>query len=120
MDPFHAKRKRDAVIRRKLLFALAICRTSPTGGISGRELMNQVAGLLPPRQGFESDDHALLLMRDLVAAKLAEERKLGERRRGQSFGIDWIELAITERGLALYEQKIPANDLVDDDRQLDE
>src|SRR4051812_44981693 len=106
-----AKRKRDKVLRASLLRMLNYCRISPTGGISGRELMNGVDGLQPPRQGFEDESHAMLLMRDLVAAGLATERKLGERRRGQAFTIDWIEIAITDKGVMLFEQKIPAHPL---------
>lgn len=115
-----AKKKRDRILRASLLRMLNYCRISPTGGISGRQLLDGVNGLQPPRQGFEGDSHGLLLMRDLVAAGLATERPLGERRRGQGFTIDWIEFAVTDKGVQLFEQKIAAHPLVDDDRQIEE
>lgn len=114
------EKKRDARLRAKILMALYVCRVSPSGGISGSTLMDQVEGLMPPRQGFSGEDHALALCRDLVRAGYASEKALGERRRGQAFGPQWVEFAITHQGVLLHEQQIKPDPLVDDDRMLEE
>jgi hypothetical protein len=116
-----ARTKRDARLRHKLLLVLSIgARTAPTGMIAGRLLVDQAQGIAGSGQGFEEDQHAITLLRDLINAKFALEAPLGERRRGQRFGLDWVQYGITDEGTLLIEQKRPAHPLVDDDRQLEE
>lgn len=116
-----ARKKREKRLRAKLLLVLQVTsRTAPTGFISARLLVDQADGLMGPKQGFDDDAHALGLIRDLVRAGFAEEKPLGERRRGQSFGVDFLQCGITDKGGQLAEQLIPPHPLVDDDRQVEE
>ena len=118
MKDFNAgDKKRDARLRRKLLFVLYLARAnSPTGFISGRRLVDDAGGLAARDCGFESDDHALALARDLCNAGYATEKPLGYLRRGERFGLDHCQFAITSIGTKLHLEQMPPDVLVDDER----
>lgn len=111
-----AKHQRDKRLRAKMLMALYMAsRTAPTGRIGARLLKDMVEGIAGAGDGFEGDDHALGLMRDLRGAALAEEKQI-TRRVGQGFGLDFCEYGITAEGVALHTQASKQHPLVWDDR----
>jgi hypothetical protein len=111
-----ANRQRDRRLRRRLLNTLHLARAmSPRGGMSGRTLKDLVDGVMPPEQKFEDDGHALALMRDLANKDLFAEEAL-PRRRGQSFGLDYVFFRITAKGSGIWEETVPADPDIDDER----
>jgi hypothetical protein len=116
-----AHNARDRRLRKKLLFVLYMSRGhSQTGFLSGRFLADQAGSLVGRGQGFESDGHAMGLVRDLVNASLVTEKPLGFLRRGERFGLDHVQFAITDAGtvLCIEDDSRPPHPLVDDERQV--
>lgn len=115
-----ARKERDKRLRRRMLSTLRLARAmSPKGGLSGRSLRDNVDGVMPTDQQTENDEHALGLLRDMTAKGYFEESPL-PRRRGQSFGLDYLFYRITARGVSLWEESIPPDPDVDDDRIADD
>jgi len=112
----HAERKRDLRLRRRLLLLMHAARVRPESGwIGGRFLVDVVDGAQPGGQQFTGDDHAVGLLRDLVAGGYAEQRD--ERtKRYQPEGLDFTIYRITNRGVALIEEQIDPDPLIEDDR----
>jgi hypothetical protein len=114
-----AARRRDRRLRRRIINLLKfVLPVSPSGGMSGRAIVDEVSGVEPEDQRFEDDSHAITLLRELVAKKLITE---SDRRthRGQRFGLDLLSYKITDLGLALWNESIPADADIDDERNLD-
>jgi hypothetical protein len=115
-----ANRKRDARLRRRILATLHSARAmSPRGGISARMLRDTVDSIVPDGQSFEDDTHATGLMRDLVNKGLVAEESL-PRRRGQRWGLDYLFLAITDKGTSLVNETAPVDPDIDDERVVEE
>ena len=112
----HAEHRRDLRLRRRLLQLMHAARIRPDQGwVGGRFIVDVVAGAVAPMTGFTDDDHAAALLHDLVAGGYAERRD--ERtKRGQPANLDFTSYRITYRGIALVEQQIERDPLVDDDR----
>src|SRR4051812_23599458 len=112
----HAERKRDLRLRRRLLLLMHAARVRPESGwIGGRFLVDVVDGAQPGGQCFAGDDHAVGLLRDLVGGGYAELRD--ERtKRYQPEGLDFISYRITNRGVALIEEQVDPDPLIEDDR----
>lgn len=115
-DIDRAEHRRDKRLRKRLLQVLHAARVRPEyGWASGRFVYDVVDGALPGGEQFESDEHLLGLMRDLIAAGYVEERD--DRTRGwQIFGVDWVSYRITNHGTALVIEAIDPDPLVEDDR----
>src|SRR5689334_15615509 len=112
----HAERKRDLRLRRRLLMLMHAARVRPESGwIGGRFLVDVVDGAQPGGQQFTGDDHAGGLLRDLVAGGYAEHRD-DRTKRYQPEGLDYSAYRITNRGVALVEEQIEPDPLVEDDR----
>jgi hypothetical protein len=110
-----ANRARDRRLRKRLLNALYLSRSSPTGFIGGRTLMDVIGAEGLNSQVFEDDAHFLSLCRDLTNKGLAVS-KMEIRRRGQAFGPDYVSFAITDKGTSLWLETIPADPDIDDER----
>jgi hypothetical protein len=111
-----AEHRRDRRLRKRLLLALHAARVRPhSGWASGRFLYDLVDGATPGGQRFESDLHMLGLARDLVHAKLAEERD-DRRRENEPFGLDVLSYRVTSHGSALALEAVDPDPLVEDGR----
>ena len=113
------KAGRDRRLRRSLLGVLQAARAGPRGGMHGRRLKEAAASPLPPDERFESDDHAVALLRDLEGlgfVTLADERT----RRGQEYSIDYVFARISAKGSGLLDEAEPPTPMVDDERNLEE
>jgi hypothetical protein len=110
-----AEKQRDRILRKKMLFILSLCTSSPRGGMGGRQLLMNVAEDVADGLGFESDDHAMRLIRDLVNKRLVTEEIL-ERLRGRIFGPEHLFLRITDAGSRLIRRVAPIDPDIDDER----
>lgn len=108
-------KSRDKRLRRQLLYVLYLCRESPQGGANGRTVTGTVAEDLDEEMGFESDEHAVQLIRDLALKGLLTEEKLA-RRRTERFGPQHLFLRITDKGSMLLREEIPIDPDVYDER----
>lgn len=120
MDFDAANLKRDRRLRRRLLQTLHAVRVSPRGGLHGRRLIEIVEATLSPGELFESDDHAIGLLKDLEAkgyATLADERKYPQRQR---YSLDWLFAAVTDRGSMLIRETMARDPDVADARDPEE
>jgi hypothetical protein len=116
MDKTTIELARDRRLRRKLLVALRIAnQVSPSGQLSGQFLRDQVRDYLRGEPSFESDSHALDLLRSLVAAGYVEESD-GRRRRGESFGLEHMLYRISEKGMRLLIEALPPDPMIEDER----
>ena len=120
MTSEQAKQERDRRLRKSLLSTLDLAKKySPTRGLSGRNLVVQAESNVVRDMRFEDDAHAMSLIRDLVNKGLAEEELL-TRRRGQSFGPEFVVVRITDKGSMLVREQIPVDPDVWDERITDE
>jgi hypothetical protein len=110
-----ANRMRDKRLRRRMLGVLNEARKAPRGGISGRVLVDVANASSPRGQRLETDDHAMGLIRDLVAGKYAAETPL-QRRKHQEHGLDTMIVSITDFGAKLICEAVDPDPLIDDDR----
>jgi hypothetical protein len=116
MHPETAHRKRDLRLRRRLLMLMHAARVRPEQGwATGRFLVDVADGALPGPACFEDDAHAIGLLHDLVAGGYAERRD-DRRRRRQPEGLDFTSYRITHKGVALVEEHIEPDPLIEDDR----
>src|SRR3712207_5540337 len=113
----HAERKRDLRLRRRLLLLMHAARVRPESGwIGGRFLVDVVDGAAcGTGTCFTDDAHATGLLRDLVAAGYVEERD-DRTKKYQPAGLDYTAYRITVRGVALVEEQVEPDPLIDDDR----
>lgn len=112
----HAERKRDLRLRRRLLMLLHAARIRPDQGwAGGRFLVDIVEGAMPEQQCFTDDAHVLALLHDLVAGAYVERRD-DRCKKHQPETLDFTSYRITHKGVALVEQQIDPDPLVDDDR----
>jgi hypothetical protein len=117
-------KKRDARLRRKLLMVLALeAGHGPSSFVPARWLVDLTQGMLEGDarlQGFQTDDHAMGLIRSLVTLGYVIEKENDNpselRRRGDEFSLDHCRFAISADGLKLYNDVLPPNPLIDDDR----
>jgi hypothetical protein len=114
MDFDAASRKRDAHARHRMLRLLFAAR-DVEAGINGRLLQRTLDEAAAPADVLESDGHAVRLLKDLAAAGYAELHDRREYRR-QAYGLDWLDAAITAKGVRFCEGGEPADPLVDDGR----
>ena len=116
MHPEAAHRKRDLRLRRHLLMLMHAARVRPEQGwATGRFLVDVVDGLLPGAACFEGDAHATGLLHDLVAGGYSERRDDRWNTR-QPEGLDFTSYRITHKGVALVEEHIDPDPLIDDER----
>jgi hypothetical protein len=114
----HAEHRRDLRLRRRLLLLMHAARVRPESGwIGGRFLVDVVDGSAAGSGAcFTDDAHATGLLRDLVAGGYAESRDT-RTKRYQPEGLDFTAYRITNRGVALVEQQLDPDPLVEDDRR---
>lgn len=112
-----ARRLRDAKLRGKLLFVLfETASRAPTGFMSARQLINFANMLVDESERFESDEHALSLIRYLVSAGYAEERQTENRMEGEKFTPELLRFAITAKGQQMQEHVVPPDPMIADGR----
>ena len=111
----HAALAHDRRLRKHVLAVLYELRISLSGWTGAIALRDTIGSVMPPDEGFVNDDHCIGICRDLTISGFTEER-LNQRRRGNKFGLKWLEYRITMAGLALVTESAPPNPLVDDDR----
>jgi len=117
MDYEDAERKRDQRLRKRLLQVLDAAKVRPESGwASGRFIFDIVDGAIPGGQRFESDDHMLGMMRDLIGAGYCEERD-DRFRKWQPYCIDFMSYRITPRGTALLAEELEIDPLIEDRRR---
>ncbi len=114
----HAEHKRDLRLRRRILQLLHAARVHPDRGgwASGRFIVDIVEGAVPSTQTFTDDSHATGLLRDLVAGEFIEQRD-DRFKRHHPANLDFTSYRITHRGVALVEEQIAPDPLVEDDRR---
>jgi hypothetical protein len=116
MHTEHAERRRDRRLRLRLLQMMHAARIRPDQGwVTGRFVVDVVDGALPAGHGFADDAHAQGLLRDLVAGGHVEARD-DRTKAYQPANLDFTCYRITYQGIALVEQQIGPDPLVDDDR----
>ena len=116
MDIDHAEHKRDLRLRKRCLQILHAARVRPESGwMTGRFVYDCVDGALPGGQRFESDEHLLGLLRDLISAGYVEERD-DRTREWQHPSLDWTSYRITNLGTALVLEAVDPDPLVEDSR----
>jgi hypothetical protein len=97
-----------------MLLLMHAARVRPESGwMSGRFLVDVLAGA---GSAVTDDEHATGLLRDLVGAGLAEDRD-DRTKRQQRRSLDLTSFRISVRGVALVEERVPPDPLVDDDRR---
>jgi hypothetical protein len=92
-----ANRKRDARLRRRMLGALYHVQRSPTGWVGGRTLFDVVNGATEAEQ-FESEDHAIGLMREMETIGFA--RSSARSTAGAPAGSAWTTSSCGSRRTA--------------------
>jgi hypothetical protein len=113
-----AEHKRDRRLRKRLLQVLNAARVRPESGwAGGRFISDVVDGALPGGQTFDSDEHVLGLIRDLVAGGYVDERD-DRTRVWQKPGLDLVSYRITNLGTALVLEAVDPDPLVEDSRLL--
>lgn len=104
----------DRKLRNSLLMVLYVVRGhSVDGAASAGFLVKEVLKACRPLR-FDSDAHALGLLRDLVNLGYATESANGDRRPGEEFGLDWCRFGVTAAGAERYLTGLPVNRLMDD------
>lgn len=111
-----ANHRRDARLRRRLLQVLHAARTRPQSGwTSAWFVLDVVDAASPPAMRFESPEHFLGLMRDLVSRGYVQERD--ERTHAwQTPGLEFTCFRITAQGTALVHEAAEPDPLVEDAR----
>src|SRR5215203_4438449 len=116
MNTDQAEHRRDQRLRKRLLQVLNAARVRPDfGWAGGRFIYDIVDGALPGGQRFDSDEHMLGLMRDLVAGGYVEERD-DRTHNWQTLGVDFISYRVTNLGTALVLEAVDPDPLVEDSR----
>ena len=116
MNIDQAEHKRDRRLRKRLLQVLNAARVRPDRGwAGGRFIFDIVDGAIPGGQRFESDEHMLGLMRDLIAGGYVEERD-DRAYTWQAQGVDYVSYRITNLGTALVLEAVDPDPLVEDSR----
>lgn len=119
MDFDAAKNLKNDKLRRKLLDTLYFSRNAPRGGLSGGSLVDNVESNVGDGRGFESESHAMELIRDLANKKMAIIQSTSPsklRLNSALFAPDHIFVRITDRGTMLIEKRIPPEPGIHDDR----
>ena len=111
----NASRERDRRLRRRLLGLLFESRASPTGWTGALKLRDMADAASSKDQRFQSEQHCIALLRDLVIKGLAKERRKATKR-GQVFGLRHLKYRILAAGLELHLEAAPPDPLIDDDR----
>ena len=115
MSGDYAEHRRDRRLRKRLLQALHAVRVHPQGGwMSGRFASGLVDGAQPGGERFESDIHALGLLRDLVNSLYAEERD--DRLCRAPFTLEVVSFRITAAGSAIVLELVDPDPLLEDSR----
>jgi hypothetical protein len=115
MDFEAANKSRDRRLRRALLFTVHSARGSITGGIGGQTLLDVAQAGCADDRGFEDNDHAIQLIRDLENKGLAIVRIAGMRRH-QRIQPMHLHVRITDKGSRLINETEPPDPDIDDER----
>src|SRR5687768_16135639 len=116
MNTDQAEHKRDRRLRKRLLQVLNAAKVRPDRGwAGGRFIFDIVDGAIPGGQRFESDEHMLGLMRDLIAGGYVEERD-DRAYNWQLPGVDYVSYRVTALGTALVLEAVDPDPLVEDSR----
>jgi hypothetical protein len=111
-----AEHKRDRRLRKRLLQVLNAAKVRPDRGwAGGRFIFDIVDGAIPGGQRFDSDEHMLGLMRDLIAGGYVEERD-DRAYTWQGHGVDYVSYRVTSLGTALVLEAVDPDPLVEDSR----
>lgn len=107
---------RDKKARRLILTAAKLAQSyAARKGLSGQSLLDQVNGSLAWDQQLEADD-CVRLARELETSGYVTVEISGLRR-GELFGLRHVSLVtITAKGQALYNETLPVDPQIDDDR----
>jgi len=111
----HAQRARDARMRHSFLRGLHLSRANAEKGWVGGRFLNDMIQRGSSAIGRVDDDHAIGLLRDLVAKDMAEERDDREYRH-ESFSLDRLSFRITSLGSSFMVGSVPADADIDDGR----
>ncbi|QOV91641.1 hypothetical protein [Humisphaera borealis] len=111
----YAEHRRDRRLRKRLLQALHAVRVRPEGGwVTGRFAFDLVDGAQPGGERFESDIHALGLLRDLVNSHYAQERD--DRPTREPFTLESVSYRVTAAGTAVVLELTDPDPLLEDSR----
>src|SRR5689334_13192770 len=116
MSPTLIDQRRDLRLRRRILQVLHAARVHPDAGrMCGQCVVDVIDGATPAAQRFVDDAHARGLLRDLVSASYVEERDDRWLKR-QRATLELTSYRIAHRGVALVEQQVDPDPLVEDER----
>ena len=112
--------ERDRRLRKSLLASLYLAKAyAPTGELGGQALYDNVHGKNGWADRFDSPDHAIRLVRDLVARGYVAERRTAIRA-GEPLAPRHLILSCTDKGADLYLEHLPPDRLVEDERLIEE
>jgi hypothetical protein len=113
----HAEHRRDLRLRKRILRLLHAARVRPEEGgwAQGRFIVDVIIDTFPGSRSFTDDDHALGLLHDLRAGGYVRQRD-DRTKKYQPRSLDFTSFCITHKGVALVEEQIDPDPLVDDDR----
>lgn len=107
----------NKILRRKILAVAYAYRSAPKGGASGPMLVREVNGLSPRDVKLVGDEQPIGLIRDLIGGGYVEAA-WDQRYRNTVPTIEDVEVVrITAKGVALKEESIGPDPMVDDDRE---
>lgn len=115
MDRAHTDRLRDRHLRARMLGALYAARGFREPSLAGDVLTRIVDDAVSADRKFASEEHAWALLRDLVQLGLATA-PCRQLRRFERENLADLQCSITAKGVALIDQLIPAEPLVEDER----
>lgn len=117
MHPEHAEHRRDLRLRKWILKLLHAARVRPDNGgwAQGRFIIDVIIDTFANSRSFTDDEHALGLLRDLRAGGYIRQRD-DRSRTYQPRSLDFTSFCITHKGVALVEEQIDPDPLVEDDR----
>lgn len=120
MDLTEVKRKRDRLLRRRLLDALYVVREDfPMGRCDGAAWRRIAETGLAPSECFESDAHAMALMRDVEERGYAEITYVRTVAVGGDVTPRHVRHArLTTKGVELHDGVIDPDPLIEDGREL--
>lgn len=111
----HAHRQHDRRMRRHLLQAMHVLRGHGDGRVSGLMLLDMYGPDAGGTIKCRDEAHLLTLLGDLVRSGYAIQHRL-ERRKGQAWGIEFVEFEISAKGVSLIEESIAPHPDIEDQR----
>jgi hypothetical protein len=107
---------RDRRLRRRLLGTLYAVRGEPSGGLGGRVLITVADGMMSQDGRFQNERHAMTLLRDLEGRGYVSLQDTRKHPRMETYGLDYLTVRITSKGVDLVDENVPVDPAVEDDR----